>query len=91
MNLQYKRETYISGPLCSPARHPHDLCKHLELNYVSAKQLRSEDDNFRASQCNMTMLIYSVLKENGGLFGVLARCYYGKLICVCYCVILPLQ
>lgn len=39
----------------------------------------------------MTILIYRPVKENGGLLGVVARCYYSKLICVCYCVILLLR
>lgn len=57
---------------------------------MSAKELRSGDDNFRASSPNVTAVIYGVLKQNGGLFDVLARCYYSNLIRVCYSVILPL-
>lgn len=57
---------------------------------VSAKELRSGDDNFHASSRHVTVVIYGVLKQNGGLFDALARCYYSKLIRVCYSVILPL-
>lgn len=56
---------------------------------LPAKELRSGDDNFRASSPNVTAAIYGVSKQNGRLFDVLARCYYSKLIRVCYSVILP--
>lgn len=56
---------------------------------VSAEEPRSGDVNLRASSRNMTVVIYGALKQNGGLFEALARCYYSKLIRVCYSGILP--
>lgn len=85
---------HISGPLLlSPASNGiHMICvKTWSSITCLPNSLRSKDEDFRASQCNITILIYRMVKRNGGLLRVLVRCYYSKLICVCYYVILLLQ
>ncbi|MEQ2187571.1 hypothetical protein GOODEAATRI_006009 [Goodea atripinnis] len=70
---------------------PHDLCQDLELSSMSAKQLQLKDGDLGALQSSTTILIYRASKQNGRLLGMLVRCYYSKLICVCYRVNLLLQ
>lgn len=82
-------------PLCLLSRHttpPTLSLQRLAAQLrVSAERRRSEDGDFpyASPYCNLTIHIYGVVWQNGGLLTVLVRCYYGKLICVCCCVIPP--
>lgn len=91
--LRLRIDTFLGPPLLSGTQPPPTWSLwRLEAQLHVCQTVTVRRWRFPCLSClTWRHGILKQIKQDGGLFCVLARCYYIKLIYVCYCVIVPLQ